>query len=436
MKRLLLFSLAGSIAFSFAFSNIASAITRQEKVAKLQASMQEKIRSKLNPGAASPLPTLSPRPTATAGATAVRSRPSGSAPGWILGGGDPRPSLAPGGAVYRPTPTATPIPRPVPRPSVPGSTSPSALRPSSSYTVHSHRPVQPRPETYGPTIIARPTTTYNNTVIQQNSVNNYTYQQNTHYQGGYDHSQGHIHNPPRTTGATTRAYYPQLHYHWKPNCWTNSYRPAYYNYAYHSGTGKWLSVGGTTVVFANPFYTRPATPTVVAYDYSQPIRVPDPGYLETQDDLIRSERAIRRFDDAREVFRRGEYGRAHDLIEEAIRELPSDPTLHQFRALVLFARERYGESAATLYSVLAVSPGWDLATILKLYGDARPYDEDVRNLERHLAANPTAIEPRFLLAYHYLVRGENAAARRQLELLRTARPADRLIESLYDLSGG
>jgi tetratricopeptide (TPR) repeat protein len=237
---------------------------------------------------------------------------------------------------------------------------------------------------------------------------------------------------------TARPYYPHLHHHWQPSNWSAAYRPAYYNYGYANTTGSALSFGGVSAGFVNPFFVRPVTQAatqVVRYDYSQPIRVPDPDYRETEDELVRSERAVHRFDDAREVFRRGEYGRASELVDEAIELLPSDPTLHQFRALVLFARQRFQDSAAALYSVLAVSPGWDRQTLLKLYDTPERYLGQVAELERALAANPQSLDGRFLLAYHYLMKGDLAGAQRQLEVVRAAKPTDQVVLNLLSALG-
>jgi tetratricopeptide (TPR) repeat protein len=225
-------------------------------------------------------------------------------------------------------------------------------------------------------------------------------------------------------------YYSHLHYHWRPTCWTRPYYPVYYSYGYTTTGGSWLSIGGTPITYVNPFYVRPTTNIGVYFDYSQPIRVPGPNYQETREDLIRSERAINRFDDARELFRRGEYGRASELIDEAIQIFPNDPTLHQFRALVLFARKRYQEAAAVLYSVLAVSPGWDSITLQKLYESPRTYLNQIRDLEQYVRARPDEAEPKFLLAYHFASNGNMAGAIRMLEQVQAARPGDRVVESL------
>ena len=227
------------------------------------------------------------------------------------------------------------------------------------------------------------------------------------------------------------AYYPQLHYHWRPTTWSGIYRPAYYNYNFNVSTagGGWMSIGSTNFAYVNPFYVRPATTTAIRFDYSQPIRVPSAAYQETANDLIRSEQAIRRFDDARKVFRRGEYGRANDLIDEAIERLPNDPTLHQFRGLVLFARQRYQDAASVIYSVLAVSPGWDGATLVKLYDTPQRYLAQVSQLEQFTLDHPEAIEAQFLLAYHDVIKGDLVGTERMLERVRAARPNDPVVQN-------
>jgi Tfp pilus assembly protein PilF len=179
----------------------------------------------------------------------------------------------------------------------------------------------------------------------------------------------------------------------------------------------------------NPFYTRPATIAIPALDYSVPIRIPAADSRESIQDMVRSERAIQRFDDARESFRRGDYARANDLIDESIALLPSDPALHQFRALVLFARHRYSEASAVIYSVLAVAPGWDWETINRLYDDPNRYEEHLRDLIRHVRTRPAA-DAQFLLAYHCMVIGEWAAAEEQLEQVLAANPTDRVTRNM------
>ena len=130
-------------------------------------------------------------------------------------------------------------------------------------------------------------------------------------------------------------------------------------------------------VYTNPYYA--GIPTQVAnspYDYSQPIPVdnstPPP---QTALDAARSH-----FDAARAAFKGGDYAAALAEIDQAIKNLPNDPDLHEFRALTLFALGRYTESAAALYSVLAVKPGWNWATLIGFYPDVDTFTAQLRAL--------------------------------------------------------
>lgn len=135
-------------------------------------------------------------------------------------------------------------------------------------------------------------------------------------------------------------------------------------------------------------------------DYSWPIDVMNP----PPTDLILDE-AIARFEAAREAFRREDFARGLRLTDDALKLVPDDPMLQQFRALELFALRRYDEAAAALHSVLAVVPGWDWATVVSLYGDRDTYTRQLRLLEEEVEKNPRASAPRFVLAANYLTNG-------------------------------
>ena len=47
--------------------------------------------------------------------------------------------------------------------------------------------------------------------------------------------------------------------------------------------------------------------------------------------------AISLFDQGREAFKTGNYTSALSFTDQALRSLPNDPALHEFRSLVLFA---------------------------------------------------------------------------------------------------
>jgi tetratricopeptide (TPR) repeat protein len=196
--------------------------------------------------------------------------------------------------------------------------------------------------------------------------------------------------------------------------------------------------------YANPYYYEesmaqpivieqtvaggePQTVTVPAYsyDYSQPI--------DTQSDPPPSEvadPAISKFDAARAAFGTGDYAGALKLTDEALKTLPNDATLHEFRGLVLFAVGKYDLASGPLYAVLSVGPGWDWPTMAGLYPSIDVYTGQLRKLEGFVSANPKSTSGRFVLAYHYLTQGHTDAAVEQLKQVVALAPQDKLSAQL------
>jgi cytochrome c-type biogenesis protein CcmH/NrfG len=140
--------------------------------------------------------------------------------------------------------------------------------------------------------------------------------------------------------------------------------------------------------------------------------------------------ANKEFDAAREAFKAGDAAKAQTLVEKAIELLPSDATLHEFRALTLFAQGRYKDAGATLYAVLAAGPGWDWQTMRGLYPDEDTYTRQLRALEEHVRKEPKSADARFVLAYHYLVLGSKDEAVKQLKGVVSVQPQDKLSAAL------
>ena len=196
--------------------------------------------------------------------------------------------------------------------------------------------------------------------------------------------------------------------------------------------------------YANPYYAEeavaqpivieqtvaggePQTVTVPAYtyDYSQPIdtqSAPPPAEVANP--------AVAKFDSARAAFGTGDYAGALKLTDEALKVLPNDATLHEFRALVLFAVGKYDLAAGPLYAVLSVGPGWDWTTMAGLYPNIDVYTSQLRKLEAFVSANPTSTAGRFVLAYHYLTQGHTDAAVSQLKQVVALAPQDTLSAQL------
>ncbi len=104
--------------------------------------------------------------------------------------------------------------------------------------------------------------------------------------------------------------------------------------------------------------------------------------------------------------------------------------MHEFRALCLFALGRYDESAATLYAVLSVGPGWDWTTLISLYPGIDAYTAQVRALEAYCTSHRDSATGRFVLAYHYLTQGHNDAAVGMLKQVVALKPSDALSAKL------
>ncbi len=197
---------------------------------------------------------------------------------------------------------------------------------------------------------------------------------------------------------------------WGLNSW--GYGPGLYDWGYST--------------YDNPYYTSASgtgEPTMI--DYSQPI---NPTAAPPAESV--TEQATSLFEQARTDFKNGDYTGSLDLINQALKQLPNDPALHEFRALVLFALARYDEAAASLYSVLSVEPGWDWTTMIGLYPDVDIYTRQLRALESYASQSPRSASARFVLAYHYLTQGHTEAAVAELKLVQQLQPKDALSAQL------
>ncbi len=239
--------------------------------------------------------------------------------------------------------------------------------------------------------------------------------------------------------------------------WVNGYW-----HGYHNGQGwNWGSFAAGTAVgvtawglgsslfnwgyasYGNPYYGAAAAQPIViqqpvdggaaqavtvpasTFDYSQPLDTqasPPPADV--------ADPAVAKFDSARESFKNGDYATALKLTDEALKTLPNDATLHEFRALTLFAVGQYEQAATPLYAVLSVGPGWDWTTMAGLYPSVDVYTQQVRALEQYIKKNPKSSSARFVLAYHYLTQGHNDSAVAQLREVLSLTPSDTLSAQL------
>src|SRR5271157_453261 len=125
--------------------------------------------------------------------------------------------------------------------------------------------------------------------------------------------------------------------------------------------------------YSNPYYddyygAGAGVAMASPYNYSQPI---DTVSAAADESVTNPAEAL--FDAGRASFKQGNYTDALQQADSALAKLPNDTTLHEFRALCLFALKRYDEAAAALYAVLSVGPGWDWTTLIGLYPDIDTY---------------------------------------------------------------
>ena len=217
------------------------------------------------------------------------------------------------------------------------------------------------------------------------------------------------------------------------NWWTNT--SAFFTGMAIGGVGAW----GLNSAFynwgyrpyVNPYVVVAQQPAAVAaapvLDYSQPLPTSEPPAPETADP------ALQTFEAARAAFKGGDYDGALRMTDEALKTLPDDAAIHEFRALCLFALKRYDEAAAVLYAVLSAGPGWDWTTLIGLYPSVDVYTAQLRSLEQFRQANPTSAPARFVLGYHYLTQGHAKAALAEFQGVVQLQPADALSAQLVAL---
>ncbi len=143
-----------------------------------------------------------------------------------------------------------------------------------------------------------------------------------------------------------------------------------------------------------------------------------------------SDPALDKFDQARELFKEGDYDGALKLVDSALKDMPGDAVLHEFRGLILFAKGDYQQAAGVVYAVLSAGPGWDWTTLSGLYGNVETYTDQLRALEKYRNEHPDDASIRFLLAYQYITCGHDEAAVKELKKVVELNPDDQLSAQL------
>jgi tetratricopeptide (TPR) repeat protein len=256
---------------------------------------------------------------------------------------------------------------------------------------------------------------------------------------------GHVHPNHGRPGYGWDNWYDHHyshHHHWHHGSWHHPWRPpTYWNYWWNRypalttfGLTTWALNRVGWAFGYNNYYNPYVTPSTVVvdnsvYDYSQPI-IMAPGETTLSSNPSNGpiaevpEASLTTFDQARNDFFAGDYTAALKATDEALKESPNDAVMHEFRALTLFALGQYQESAATLYAVLSVGPGWDWTTMIGLYPQVDIYTEQLRKLEQFVTDNPDDNAGLLVLSYQYITAGHDQAAATELERLVALTPTD------------
>lgn len=180
--------------------------------------------------------------------------------------------------------------------------------------------------------------------------------------------------------------------------------------------------------YSNPYYVNSG---VTGYNYSQPIPV---SYsVETEYSPAEAQSADEALNQAVAAFRQDDYNGALDLADKGINRFTDDAVLHEFRSLVLFAKQDYQQSAATIHAILAIGPGWDWTTLSSIYDDVALYTTQLRTLEAYTKTHPQDGASQFLLAYHYMSCDHPDASAVQLRQVVALQPNDRVAADLLRL---
>ncbi len=180
--------------------------------------------------------------------------------------------------------------------------------------------------------------------------------------------------------------------------------------------------------YSNPYYVDGGWS---GYNYSQPIIVTyNTSSVVADNDPNSADEVL---SNAVAAFQQNDYDAALDITNKGITQFPDDAVLHEFRSLVLFAKQDYQQSASTIHSVLAVGPGWDWTTLSSMYSSVAIYTEQLRALEAFTKANPEDAASRFLLAYHYMSCGHAEPAARQLRQVVQLMPNDRVAADMLKM---
>jgi len=206
----------------------------------------------------------------------------------------------------------------------------------------------------------------------------------------------------------------------------------------------WFGYGGG---YGNPYYGDSGSyGGGGSYDYSQPlptyeqVSMPAETAAPAETVAAASDAEVtplaKAYDEARQAFYEGDYVKALERTNAALAIAPYDAVLHEFKALTLFASGKYHDAAVTIHTVLAVGPGWDWTTLIRMYPNVDTYTAQLRALESAVNTNPKSADLHFLLAYHYVTCSSTTEAVAQLQEVAELEPKDTVAVQLLQMIGG
>jgi tetratricopeptide (TPR) repeat protein len=294
------------------------------------------------------------------------------------------------------------------------------------------------------TIVNRPNS--NNTVninnIHQN--NNYFNNQNFYNFNGYRPGVGNsIYGWHNAWYGNYNTWHTAVH-PWYHGCWNGNI----FNNWGVGPVGWGLTMWGLNslrynfgyTAYVNPFVVQAPVavpvPVPVYENYSQPLvnvvqAVPESG----QEPPRMPETASQAFNAAQAAFKDSDYATALVKTEQALKDFPDDPVLHEFRALVCFAQGKYKQASTILHALLASGPGWDWTTMSSLYASTKTYEGQLAALERATGERPEDPALQFLLAYHFMTIGNAEGAKAALAQAKKLLPNDPVVAQLAGAGG-
>ncbi len=272
----------------------------------------------------------------------------------------------------------------------------------------------------------------NNNVVINNNTNVHNHQQVFNNFNRPGNGWGYNGNRPNYNRWGDYWHDQHIHHHhhgWYHGAWGGPWSTVWsgpFAFGYVGwGSSNFLYSSGY-VHYYNPYATQVVI--VEGIDYSRPIVVQQ--VVQTVNAQPALEPGLRELDDARALFRVGRYQEARARSERALQLRPGDPAAHEFYALCLFALGDYQPAAAVLNALLASSPGWDWATMSRLYDATASYERQLRTLEAASIQEPDDISKQFVLGYHYLVCGHTERALVKLNHVHELQPKDMVAAKL------